>query len=171
MSFDFEISSVHCICTGSFKEHAKNCIKCFLVQDRNYFTVYFNYSFFREPFFHNTQGILYSRFQKCLNHKKLFLHSFNMAKPATFFADFPVNRHPSTSGVIRCYTCRNTYEGCDLIPLVTSSIGDSELIIHFQEAYARFFPNCYMYNKQGIQSNLPSYTPNEPGNYLCESIS
>ena len=57
--------------------------------------------------------------------------------------------------MIRHY--RNPYEGCDLVPLVTSSIGDSELIIHFQEAYARLFPNCY--NKQGIQSNLPSYTP------------
>ena len=33
-----------------------------------------------------------------------------------------------------------TYEGCDLVPLITSSIGDSELIIHFQEA--RLFPNC-----------------------------
>ena len=37
--------------------------------------------------------------------------------------------------------------------LVTSSVGDSELIIHFQEVYARLFSNCY--NKQGIQSNLP----------------
>ena len=45
--------------------------------------------------------------------------------------------------------------GCDLVPLVTSSIGDSEQIIHFQEAYARLCPNCY--TKQGIQSNLPSY--------------
>ena len=78
-----------------------------------------------------------------------------MAKSATFFANFPVNKHPSTSEVIR--RCRSTYEGCDLVPQVTSSIGDSGLIIHFQEAYARLFPNCY--NKQGIQSNLPSYTP------------
>ena len=59
-------------------------------------------------------------------------HSFNMAKPATFFANFPVNKQPSTFEVIRRY--RSTYEGCDLVPLVTSSIGDSELIIHFQEA-------------------------------------
>ena len=72
-----------------------------------------------------------------------------MAKLNTFFANFPVNKHPSTSEVTRRY--RSTYEGCDLVPLVTSSIGDSELIIHFQKAYARLFPNCY--NKQGIQSN------------------
>ena len=78
-----------------------------------------------------------------------------MAKPATFFANFPVNKHPSTSEVIRRY--RSTCEGCALVPLVTSSIGDSELIIHFHEAYARLFPNCC--NKQSIQSNLPSYTP------------
>ena len=52
--------------------------------------------------------------------------------------------------MIRRY--RNTYEGCDLVPLVTSSTGDSELIIQFQEAYAMLFPNCY--NKQGFQSNL-----------------
>ena len=43
---------------------------------------------------------------------------------------------------------RSTYEGYDLVPLVTSSIGDSELIIHFKEAYARLFTNCY--NKQGF---------------------
>ena len=48
-----------------------------------------------------------------------------------------------------------------MVPLVTSSIGDSELIIHFQEAKAMLFPNCY--NKQGIQSNLPSYTPMNQG--------
>ena len=60
-------------------------------------------------------------------------------------------------------------KGVILVTLVTSSTGDSELIIHFQQACARLFPNCY--NKQGIQSNLPSYTPNEPGNYLCESVS
>ena len=82
-----------------------------------------------------------------------------MAKPATFFANFPVNKHPSTSEVIRRH--RSTYEGYDFVPLVTSSIGDSELIIHFQEAYARLFPNCY--NKQGIQSNLPSYTTMNQG--------
>ena len=54
----------------------------------------------------------------------------------------------------------------------TSSIGDSELIIHFQEADARLFSNCF--NEQGIQSNLLSYRPMiayEPGNYLCKSIS
>ena len=78
-----------------------------------------------------------------------------MAKLATYFANFPVNKHPSTSEVIRC--CKSTYELCDLVPLVTSSIRDSELIIHFEEAYARLFSNCF--NKQGIQSNLPSYTP------------
>ena len=74
-----------------------------------------------------------------------------MAKPATVFAIFPVNKHPSNSEVI-C-RCRSTYEGCDLVPLVTYS----GLIIHFQEAYARLFSNCY--NKQGIQPNLPSYRP------------
>ena len=67
--------------------------------------------------------------------------------------------------MIRRY--RSTYEGCALVPLVTSSIGDSELIIHFQEAYARFFPNCY--NKQGIQSNLPSYRPINQGT-ICAKV-
>ena len=94
----------------------------------------------------NTPGSLYSLFPKSLRHEKLFFHSFNMAKPATFFANFPVNKHPSTSEVIRRY--KSTCEGCALVPLVTSSIG---------EAYARLFPNCY--NKQGIQSDLTSYTP------------
>ena len=70
-----------------------------------------------------------------------------------FSQNFPVNKHPSTSEVINRY--RSTYEGCDLVPLITSSIGDSELITQFQEAYARLFPNCF--SKQGIQSNLPSY--------------
>ena len=109
--------------------------------------------------FHNTSGSLYSLFPKSLRHEKLFFHSFNLAKPATFFANFPVNKHPSTSEVIFRY--RSTCEGCALVPLVTSSMGDFELIIHFQEAYARLFPNCY--NKQGIQSNLPSYTPMNQG--------
>ena len=54
-----------------------------------------------------------------------------MAKPASFFANFPVNKHPSTSEVIGRY--RSPYKGCDLVSLVTSSIGNSELI-HFQEA-------------------------------------
>ena len=76
-----------------------------------------------------------------------------MAKPATFIANFPVNKHPSSSEVICRY--KSTYEGCDLVPLVTYGIGDSELIIHFQEAYERLFSNCY--NKQAIQSNMPSY--------------
>ena len=62
---------------------------------------------------------------------------------------------------------RSTYEGCDLVPLVTSSIGDSELIIHFQEAYTRRFPNGY--NKQGIQSNLPSYTTMNQG-IICAKV-
>ena len=88
-----------------------------------------------------------------------------MAKSATFFANFTVNKHPSTSEVIRHY--RSTYEGCDLVPLVTSSIGDSKLIIHFQEAYSRLFPNCY--NKQGIQSNLPSDTPMNQGT-ICAKV-
>ena len=88
-----------------------------------------------------------------------------MAKPATGSENFPVNKHPSTSEVIRHY--RSTYEGCDLIPLVTSSIGNSELIIHFQETYARSFPNCY--NKQGIQSNFPSYTPMNQGT-ICAKV-
>ena len=82
-----------------------------------------------------------------------------------FFAIFPVNKHPSNSEVI-C-RCRSTYEGCDLVPLVTSSVGDSELIIHFQEAYARRFSNCN--NKQGIQSNLPSYRPMNQGT-ICAKV-
>ena len=90
-----------------------------------------------------------------------------MAKPATFFANFPVNKHPSTSDSEVMYRYRSTCEGCALVSLVTSSIGDSELIIHFQEAYARLFPNCY--NKQGIQSNLPSYTPMNKGT-ICAKV-
>ena len=70
-----------------------------------------------------------------------------------------------TSEVIRRY--KSTYEGCDLFPLVTSSIGDSELNIHFQDAYARLFPNCY--NKQGIRSNLPSCTPMNLGT-ICAKL-
>ena len=88
-----------------------------------------------------------------------------MAKPATFFAIFPVNKHRSNSEVICRY--RSTYGGCDLVPLVTSSVGDSELIIHFQEAYARLFSNCY--NKHGIQSNLPSYRPMNQGT-ICAKV-
>ena len=51
--------------------------------------------------------------------------------------------------------------------LVTSSVGDSELIIHFQDAYARPFSNYY--NKQCIQSNLPSYRPLNQGT-ICEKV-
>ena len=89
-----------------------------------------------------------------------------MAKPATFFAIIPVNKRPSNSEVI----CRgrSTYEGCDLVPLVTSSDGNSELIIQFQEAYARLFSNCY--NKQDIQSNLPSYTPMSRQGTICAKV-
>ena len=67
-----------------------------------------------------------------------FFHSLNMEKLATF-----------------------------LVPLVTSSVGDSALIIHFQEAYARLFSNCY--NKHGIQSNLPSYRPMNQGT-ICAKV-
>ena len=91
-------------------------------------------------------------------------HSFNRAKPATFL-QASGKQKPSTSEVI-CL-CKSTYEGCDLVRLVTSSIGNSELIIHFQEAYARFFSNCY--NKQGIQSSLPSYTPMNQGT-ICPKV-
>ena len=92
-------------------------------------------------------------------------HSFYMAKPATFSAYFPVNKHPSNSEVIRRY--KSTYIGCDLVPLTTFSIGDSELIINLQEAYVRLFPNCY--NKEGIQSNLPSYAPMNQGT-ICARV-
>ena len=54
-----------------------------------------------------------------------------------------------------------------MVPLVTSSIGDSEVVIHFQEAYARLFLNCY--NKEGIQSNLPSYTAMNQGT-ICAKV-
>ena len=82
-----------------------------------------------------------------------------------FCAIFPVNKYPSNSEVI----CRgkNTYEGCDLVLPVTSSVGDSELIIHFQEAYARLFANWY--NKHGIQSNLPTYRPMNQGT-ICAKV-
>ena len=90
-----------------------------------------------------------------------------MAKPATFFEDFWVNKHLSTSEVIRRF--RRTYEGCDLVPLITSSIGDSEIIIHFQEAYARLLPNCY--NKRVFGVKLAFLHANISGNYLCENRS
>ena len=48
---------------------------------------------------HSRQFIL--SFPKSLRREKLCFHSFNMAIPATFFANFPVNKHPSTSKVIR----------------------------------------------------------------------
>ena len=88
-----------------------------------------------------------------------------MAKPAIFFAILPVNKHSSTSEVLCC--CRSIYEGCDLVLLFTSSIGDSEVIIHFQEAYAKLFSNCY--NNQGIQSNLPSYRTMNQGT-ICAKV-
>ena len=88
-----------------------------------------------------------------------------MAKPATFFANFPVNKQPSTSEVIRRYG--STYEGCALVPLVTSSIGDSELITHFQEAYARVSKSL---QQAEYSDKLAFLHTNEPGNYLCESI-
>ena len=107
--------------------------------------------------FHNTPGSLYSLFPKSLRHEKLFFHSFNRANPATVFSQTfrLVNKLPSTSEMI-C-RCRSTYEGHGFVPLITSSFGNSELIIHFQEAHARLFSNCY--NKQSIQSNLPSFRP------------
>ena len=58
-------------------------------------------------------------------------------------------------------------KGVIWISLVTSSIGDSELIIHFQEACARLFSNCY--NKQSIQSNLPFYRPMNQGT-ICAKV-
>ena len=73
-----------------------------------------------------------------------------MAKPTTIFANLPVNKRPSTSEVIRRF--RSTYEGCDLVRLVTSSIGDAEIIIHFKEAYAMLFPNCY---KESVHNYFP----------------
>ena len=54
-----------------------------------------------------------------------------------------------------------------MAPLVTSSDGDSELTIHFQETYARLFSNCC--NKQDIQSNLPSYRPMNQGT-ICAKV-
>ena len=54
-----------------------------------------------------------------------------------------------------------------MVSRVTSSVGDSDLIIHFQEAHARLFSNCY--NKQGIQSNLPSYRPMNQGT-VCAKV-
>ena len=83
-------------------------------------------------FFTTLQAVYTLFFPSLWGIRNYFFHSFNMAKPATFFANFPVNKQPSTFEVIRRY--RSTYEGCYLVPLVTSSIGDSELIIHFQEA-------------------------------------
>ena len=112
---------------------------------------------------HSRQLTLF--FPKSLRHEKLFCHSFKMAKPATFFVNFSVNKYPSTSEVICRY--RSPFEWCDLIPLFTCSIGDSELSLHFQEAYTRLFLNCY--NKQGIHSNLSSYIPMNQGT-ICAKV-
>ena len=54
-----------------------------------------------------------------------------------FFVVYTVTNHPSTYDTI-C-RCMSTYDGCSSAPLVTASVRDSELIIHFQEAYAKFF--------------------------------
>ena len=107
-------------------------------------------------------------FSQVLRHEKLFLTVLTGQNMLFFFfffffANIPVNKHPSTSEVV-C-RCRSTYEGCDLVPLVTSSTGDSELIIHFQGA--KLFSNCY--NKQNMQSNLPSYIPNNQGT-ICAKV-
>ena len=48
--------------------------------------------------------------------------------------------------------------------LLPPVFGGSEIIIHFQEANARLFSNCY--NKQDIFLQT-----NDPGNYLRENIS
>ena len=61
----------------------------------------------------------------------------------------------------------STYEGCNWAPLVTARVGDSELIIHFQEAYAKFFSVCY--DKQDIQTNWPSEKPNNRGT-ICMKV-
>ena len=108
--------------------------------------------------FSNTPVSLYSLFLKSLMHR---------AKAATFFANFPVNKHPSTSEVI-C-RCRSTYDVYDLVPLVISSNRDSELFVHFQKAYVRLFTNCY--NKQGILSNFPSYRPMSQGTIYAKVYS
>ena len=44
-----------------------------------------------------------------------------------------------------------------MVPLGTSSVDDSKLIIHFQEVHARLLSHCY--DKQDIQSKLSSYRP------------
>ena len=54
-----------------------------------------------------------------------------------------------------------------MVPLVNASIKDSELIIHFQEAYARLFSNCF--NKQGIQLNVSSKRPMDMGT-ICAKV-
>ena len=54
-----------------------------------------------------------------------------------------------------------------MVPLASASIRVSELIIHFREAYARLFSNCY--NNQGIQPNLPSYRPMNQGT-ICAKV-
>ena len=93
-------------------------------------------------------------------HSRQFILSFSQAFEKLFFTVLTWQNHLLFSQSFRLTNTRQllrrgTYEGCDLVPLVTSSVGDSELIIHFQEAYARLLSNCYF--TQGIQSNLASY--------------
>ena len=99
-----------------------------------------------------------------LRHEKLFFTVLIWQNLLLFSQSF-VNKHPSNSEVI-CH-CRSTYEGCDLVPVVTFSVGDSELIISFQEAHARLFSNCY--NKQGIQLNLHSNRSMNQGT-ICAKV-
>ena len=49
---------------------------------------------------------------------------------------------------------RSTYEGRNSAPLVTASVGDSELNIHFQEACAKFFQFAIT-NRISSQTGLP----------------
>ena len=62
-----------------------------------------------------------------------FFHNFSRGKPFTFYAVFSSNSET-------VYRCRS--EKYDSVPVVTSSVEDSELIIHFQETYAKFFSVC-----------------------------
>ena len=107
-------------------------------------------------FFNNTPGSLYSLFSKSSRLGKLFFHSFNMAKPANIFANFPVKKQPSTFEVIRRYR---------------AWFGSSSYFQYWRfwtnYTFQMLFPNCYY--KQGIQSNLPSYTPMNQGP-ICAKV-
>ena len=114
-------------------------------------------------FFTTLQAVYTIFFSKSLRHEKLFFHSFNMAKPATFFPIFPVNKQPSTlrwSAVVGAFMKGVIWFGYFQYWGFWTNCT-------FSRSICKVFSNCY--NKQGIQSNLPSYRPVNQGT-ICAKV-